>query len=95
MEWFLWTLAVAVLGLAAVAGTGRFGGMPDAVIDVPGSPLREGELTGEDLRDVRFQTTWQGYSAAQVDELLDRLAAQLDAVATAVVPQEDDDAHDG
>lgn len=84
MEWFLWTLAVVVLGLAAVAGSGRFGGMPEPVVDVPGSPLPEGELTGEHLRNVRFSTTWQGYSVEQVDSLLDRLAEQLDVPAIRV-----------
>jgi DivIVA domain-containing protein len=81
MEWFLWTVAVAVLGLAAVAGTGRFGGMPDAGSDVPGPSFPDGTLTGDDLRGARFGITLRGYSVDQVDSLLARLASQLDATA--------------
>lgn len=82
MEWFLWTVAVAVLGLAAVAGTGRFGGMPDAGSDVPGPSFPDGPLTGDDLRGARFGITLRGYSVDQVDSLLARLASQLDATAS-------------
>lgn len=78
MEWFLWMVAVAVLGLAAVAGTGRFGGMPDPVSDVPGPALPDSPLTGDDLRRVRFGISLRGYSPGQVDAVLSRLADQLD-----------------
>ncbi len=78
MEWFLWAVAVAVLGLAAVAGTGRFGGMPDPVSDVPGPALPDGPLSGDDLRKVRFGVSMRGYSPGQVDAVLSRLADQLD-----------------
>ena len=79
MQWVLWTAVVVVLGLAAVAGSGRFGSMPDAVRDVPTPQLPEGPLIGDDLRAVTFATVTRGYSMAQVDALLDRLAWQLDA----------------
>lgn len=78
MEWLLWIGVVVILGLAAVAGSGRFGSMPDPVRDVPIPELPEGDVTGEDLRRVRFATVMRGYSMAQVDALLDRLARQLD-----------------
>ncbi len=81
MQWLLWVAVVVVLGLAAVAGSGRFGSMPPPVRDAPAPTLPPGDLTGADLREVQFATVVRGYSMAQVDELLDRLAAQLDAAA--------------
>ena len=81
MEWLLWIIVVVILGVAAVAGSGRLGGMPaTAVRDVPRPTFRDETLTGADLRDVRFAVVPRGYSMAQVDDLLDRLARQLDAV---------------
>lgn len=78
MEWLLWLVVVVILGLAAVAGSGRFGSMPDPVRDVPIPTLPAGDLTGEDLRRLQFATVVRGYSMGQVDALLDRLAWQLD-----------------
>lgn len=87
MEWFLWALAVVVLGLAAVAGSGRFGAMPQPVHDAPVVHLPEGDLTGADLRAVQFAVATRGYSVSQVDELLARMASQLDR-AHPVSPEE-------
>jgi DivIVA domain-containing protein len=78
MQWVLWMIAVAVLGLAAVAAAGRLGSMPDTVSDTPRPHVPTGELTGDDLRGLRFAVVPRGYSMDQVDELLDRLARQLD-----------------
>ncbi|QIK73941.1 DivIVA domain-containing protein [Propioniciclava coleopterorum] len=79
MEWFLWGMVVVVLGLAAVAAAGRFGGMPTtAVHDSPVPELPDRPLTGDDLRHLRFAVTPRGYSMAQIDDLLDRLALELD-----------------
>lgn len=78
MEWFLWSLVIVILGLAAVAGSGRFGSLPEPVRDVPSPELPDGPLTGDDLRAVQFAVVTRGYSMTQVDALLDRLAAQLD-----------------
>lgn len=83
MEWLLWTLAVAVLGVAAVVASGRLGGMPDAVADTPPLDLPEEPLTAADVRDTRFTSVWQGYSPAQVDALLARVADQLETAAAA------------
>ena len=81
MQWVLWMIAVAVLGLAAVAASGRLGELPGTVTDTPRPHVPTGVLSGDDLRGVRFAVVPRGYSMDQVDELLDRLARQLDAAA--------------
>lgn len=78
MIWFLVALVVVVLAVAAVAGSGRLGEMPPPVHDAPVLDLPAGELTARDLREVQFALTTRGYSTAQVDELLGRLATQLE-----------------
>ena len=78
MQWVLWMIAVAVLGLAAVAASGRLGELPGTVTDTPRPHVPTGVLSGDDLRGVRFAVVPRGYSMAPVDELLDRLARQLD-----------------
>lgn len=78
MEWILWTAVVVILGLAAVAGSGRFGSMPEPVRDTPTPSFPDGDLRGDDLRRARFAVVTRGYSMAQVDALIDRLAWQLD-----------------
>ena len=80
MQWFLWGLAVVVVGLAALVAAGRFGGMPATAVHdspIPEFPT-DRDLDGADLRRVRFAIATRGYSMAQVDDLLDRLASELD-----------------
>lgn len=81
MQWVLWMIAVAVLGLAAVAASGRLGELPGTVTDTPRPHVPRGVLNGDDLRGLRFAVVPRGYSMDQVDELLDRLARQLDSAA--------------
>lgn len=85
MQWVLWMIAVAILGLAAVAASGRLGALPGTVTDTPRPHVPTGVLTGADLRGLRFAVVPRGYSMDQVDELLDRLARQLDAAPPASV----------
>lgn len=79
MQWLLWMIAVAVLGLAAVGASGRLGELPGTVTDTPRPHVPTGVLSGDDLRGLRFAVVPRGYSMDQVDELLDRMARQLDA----------------
>ncbi|MBN9105406.1 MAG: DivIVA domain-containing protein [Propionibacteriaceae bacterium] len=81
MEWVISMIAVVILGLAAVAATGRLGELPGTVTDTPQPHVPEGALAGSDLRALRFAVVPRGYSMQQVDELLDRLAGQLDGAA--------------
>jgi len=78
MVWFIVLLAVIVVGLTWLAVQGKMGGMPPLVDDRPGLDLPDGDLTAQDLRGVRLAVTMRGYSMAQVDALIDRLAAQMD-----------------
>jgi DivIVA domain-containing protein len=79
MEWVLWMIAVAVLGLGAVAASGRLGSMPGTITDTPRPHLPTGVLDAAALREARFTVVTRGYSMDQVDELLDRLARQLES----------------
>ena len=78
MMWFFAALLVVLLGGIAVVASGRAGSMPPAYDDSPDVVLPEGMLGPEDLRRVRFPLALRGYRMAEVDALLDRLAAQLE-----------------
>jgi DivIVA domain-containing protein len=80
MTWLFAVLIVAVLGVVAVVATGRGGSMVETFDDRPDSRVQaDGPLTAHDLRRVRFSTAFRGYRMSEVDALLDRLAAELDA----------------
>ncbi len=89
MQWVLWMIAVGVLGLAAVAASGRLGELPGTVTDTPRPHVPTGTLTGDDLRGLRFAVVTRGYSMDQVDELLDRLSRQLDGAVSGARPVSD------
>jgi DivIVA domain-containing protein len=79
MTWVFALLVVAVLGAVAVVATGRGGGLAEVYDDRPDAQVQaDGPLTAGDLRSVRFSTALRGYRMAEVDALLDRLAAELD-----------------
>jgi len=78
MVWVLSMIAVAILGLAAVVSSGRLGEFPATVTDTPRPHLPSGPITAEGLRGLRFAVVMRGYSMQQVDELLDRVAGQLE-----------------
>jgi len=71
-------LAVVVIGLGFLAFQGRLGGMPPQVDDRPGPDLPPRALTGADLDNVRFAVVTRGYSMAQVDAVMARVAGQID-----------------
>ncbi len=77
MEWVIAALAVVAIALAAVAATGRGGGMPDLVDDRVAPELPDGPLDGADLQRVQFAVVPRGYAMDQVDALIDRLSHQL------------------
>jgi DivIVA domain-containing protein len=78
MEWFIAVVAVAALGIAAVAAAGGVGEMSrDPIEDVYRQQLPEGLLSADDVRGARFGTALRGYAMSQVDDLLERLAAEI------------------
>ena len=80
MTWVLWALIVLVVGGCVVLATGRGGAMRDVYDDRPDVLVpSDRRLGGDDLRAVGFTTAFRGYRMSEVDELLARLAAELDA----------------
>ncbi len=80
MEWFIAALAVVALGVAAVVAAGGGGSMAkDPVRDTYAMAVPDGPLDGPGVRGLRFGVALRGYAMGQVDDVLDRLAAELDA----------------
>ena len=78
MEWFIAVVAVAALGVAAMAAAGGMGQMSrDPVHDTYRQDLPERPLAAEDIRRLRFGVTLRGYAMAQVDDVLERLAREI------------------
>jgi DivIVA domain-containing protein len=78
MEWFIAVVAIAALGVAAMAAAGGVGEMSaEPVYDVYRQQLPEGPLDAEDIRGARFGLALRGYAMVQVDDLLERLASEV------------------
>lgn len=77
MEWVIAFVAVVVIGIAAVAATGRFGQFEPADTDEPQPQWPEGELTSADIDQLGFAVVPRGYAMDQVDEFCDRVKARL------------------
>ncbi len=79
MAWFFAVLLVVLIGGVAVVAAGRGESMAPSAGDDPPLDLPDGPLAAADLRRVRFNVAFRGYRAAEVDALIDRLAAQIEA----------------
>lgn len=86
MFWFLLIAMLAVVGAVTLAvvgsgdGSGRAveGGLRDAEPDVPVDPLPEDRPVGRaDVESLRLPLALRGYRMSEVDEVLDRLGAEL------------------
>ena len=79
MEWFIAVVVVAALGVAAVAAAGGLGEMAkEPVRDVYRQDLpADRPLGAGDIQRLKFGITLRGYAMAQVDDVLDRLAAEI------------------
>ncbi|MDB1086883.1 DivIVA domain-containing protein [Streptomyces sp. ACA25] len=86
MFWFLMAVMVvvvagvtlAVLGSGDGSGGPTTGGLPDAEPDRPDDPLpRDRPVGPADVVAVRLPVAARGYRMAEVDDVLDRLAAEL------------------
>jgi DivIVA domain-containing protein len=70
--------AVIYLGTAMLAGRGEeLEPMPPGATP---TRLPARDLTGTDLRELRFQQSFRGYRMSEVDWALDRLAAEVDTL---------------
>jgi DivIVA domain-containing protein len=74
--------AAAVLLAVGLAAAGRIDGMSRAVPDAPPG-LPDGEVTPEGLRGATLPVVLRGYRMADVDEVLERAAAELEHVRAA------------
>lgn len=70
-------VAAALFGIAAVV-FGRGEELAPLAPGVTPTRLPRGEITGEDVRELRFQQAVRGYRMDEVDWVLDRLATELD-----------------
>ena len=77
--WVLWVVVVtAVLVGVVFLALGRGEGLPDqepddVIVDIP----PEGALDASDVASLRLPMAIRGYRMSEVDEVLDRLAAEL------------------
>jgi DivIVA domain-containing protein len=79
VNWFLAVLIVLAIGGVAAVAAGRGGSLGQVYDDRADVRLpADRPVTGEDLRELRFNTVMRGYRASEVDALIDRLADQLD-----------------
>jgi DivIVA domain-containing protein len=79
VTWFFAVLIVLVMGAVAVVASGRGASLGPSYDDRADVRLPvDRPITGNDLRDLRFNTAVRGYRASEVDALIDLLAAQLD-----------------
>lgn len=70
MVWVMVVIAIAVLGVAAWAGTGRLGEMPPAVDDRPKGHIPQGPVDGLFLQELALPVVGVGYRRSQVDDTL-------------------------
>ena len=70
MVWAIVVVAIAVLGVAAWAGTGRLGEMPETVTDRPKAHIPDGPVDQEFLASVSLPVASTGYRRSQVDYVL-------------------------
>ncbi|WP_245154862.1 DivIVA domain-containing protein [Nocardioides sp. 1609] len=80
MTWVFVVVVVVAMGGIALVAAGRGAPMSVEHDDSPDLFVpAHGDLTGRDLRRARFPVVLRGYRMAEVDELLSRLASQLEA----------------
>ena len=91
MMWLFAILIVLALGAVAVVAAGRGTPMSPAYDDAPDSLVpRDGPITADDLRRIRFPLAFRGYRMAEVDALLDRLAEERESAESGPAAPGDD-----
>jgi DivIVA domain-containing protein len=70
--------AIAVIGAVALLAVGRLGELPDVLPDrAPLALPADRALRGSDVDSVRFAVGMRGYRMDEVDDVLDRLSAEV------------------
>ncbi|MBF9067645.1 DivIVA domain-containing protein [Streptacidiphilus fuscans] len=78
MFWLILVLMVLVVGAAALAALGAGGSLPDAERDRLAAGLpKDRPVAHDDIDELRFPMALRGYRMDEVDDTLDRLAAEL------------------
>lgn len=97
MMWFFAILIVLTLGGVALVAAGRGEPLAEVYDDRPDVVLpTDGPVSAAALRRVRFPLAFRGYRMAEVDALLDRVAAQLEERgAPADAPEEEPQPENG
>ncbi len=76
--WMALVVAVVLVGLTVAAVFGRIdGSLVEPTSSLSYVPLPEEPLTGADIRSLRLDTGLRGYRMEQVDEVIDRLSAEI------------------
>jgi DivIVA domain-containing protein len=71
-------VVLAVIGVVAAVVVGAVrGDLAEPPSSLPPSGLPEGDLTTDDLEAVRFSLGFRGYRMDEVDEVLERVTAEL------------------
>ncbi|HET9141663.1 DivIVA domain-containing protein [Actinophytocola sp.] len=83
-------LVAAVVFLLASVLFGRGEELPPLPPGASPTRLPESGIEAEDLRAVRFQQVVRGYKMSEVDWVLDRVGAELDALRARVAELESD-----
>lgn len=79
MSLVLLLVVLAVIGGIAVVATGRGGAMPEVAPDrAPSGRLPDGEVSRADVDGLRFTLALRGYRMDEVDDVLDRLVAEIE-----------------
>lgn len=80
MTWVFVIVVVLAMGGIALVAAGRGAPMAEEYDDRPDALVpATGSLGPDDLRRVRFTLTFRGYRMSEVDALLSRLAAEMEA----------------
>ncbi|MBV6700818.1 DivIVA domain-containing protein [Kitasatospora aureofaciens] len=78
MFWVIVVAMAVVVGGAALVALGGGGSMPEAVQDRPSARLpQDRPLSKTDVDDLRLPMAVRGYRMDEVDDVLDRLGAEL------------------
>lgn len=85
--WVALLVAVVLIGLTMAAVMGRVdGSLVEPTSSSSYVPLPTDPLTDDDVAAMRFDTGLRGYRMDQVDDVLDRLIAEIARLRSAVAP---------